>query len=64
MLWTHWAGWAVVASALLLLLMLMPAWTRTRFGAWRKLMFTLFTFALSFLAVQLWIWRVIGAAVV
>jgi CubicO group peptidase (beta-lactamase class C family) len=64
MLWTHWAGWAVVASALLLLLMLMPAWTRTRFSVWRKLMFTLFTLALSFLAMQLWIWRVIGAAVV
>lgn len=64
MLWTHWAGWAVVACALLMLLMLMPAWTRTRFGLWRKLMFTLFTFALIFLAVELWIWRVIGAAVV
>lgn len=64
MLWMHWAGWAVVACALLMLLMLMPAWTRTRFGLWRKLMFTLFTFALIFLAVELWLWRVIGAAVV
>lgn len=64
MLWTHWAGWAVVAAALAMLLMLLPAWTRTRFGLWRRLMFTLFTFALLFLAVELWLWRVIGAAVV
>jgi len=64
MLWTHWAGWAVVAAALTMLLMLMPAWTRTRFGLLRRLMFTLFTFALLFLAVELWLWRVIGAAVV
>lgn len=64
MLWTHWAGWAVVAASLAMLLMLMPAWTRTRFGLWRKLMFTLFTFALLFLSVGLWLWRVIGAAVV
>lgn len=64
MLWTHWAGWAVVAAALTMLLMLMPAWTRTRFGLWRRLMFTLFTFALLLLSVQLWLWRVIGAAVV
>ena len=64
MLWTHWAGWAVVAASLAMLLMLMPAWTRTRFGLWRKLMFTLFTFALLFLSVELWLWRVIGAAVV
>lgn len=64
MLWMHWAGWAVVAAALVMLLMLMPAWTRTRFSLWRKLMFTLFTLTLIFLAAQLWIWRVIGAAVV
>lgn len=64
MLWTHWAGWAVVTAALTMLLMLLPAWTRTRFGLWRRLMFTLFTFALLFLAVELWLWRVIGAAVV
>lgn len=64
MLWMHWAGWAVVAAALAMLLMLLPAWTRTRFGPWRRLMFTLFTFALLFLSVELWLWRVIGAAVV
>ena len=64
MLWMHWAGWAVVAAALAMLLMLMPAWARTRFGLWRKLMFTLFTFALLFLSVELWLWRVVGAAVV
>lgn len=64
MLWTHWAAWTLVAAALAMLLMLMPAWTRTRFGLLRKLLFSLFTVALLFLAVQLWLWRVIGAAVV
>lgn len=64
MQWAHWAGWSIVAAALAMLLMLLPTWTRTRFSVWRKLMFTLFTFALIFLALQLWLWRVIGAAVV
>lgn len=64
MQWAHWAGWAVVAAAAAMLLMLVPAWTHTRFGLWRKLMFSLFTFALLFLTVELWLWRVIGAAVV
>jgi CubicO group peptidase (beta-lactamase class C family) len=64
MLWTHYAGWAVAASAGLMLLAQWPAWSGSCWGLLRRLHFLLFTLATAFLAVMLWQWRVIGAPVV
>ncbi len=64
MLWTHYAGWAVAAAAGLMLLAQWPTWSGSGWGLLRRLHFLLFTLATTFLAVMLWQWRVIGAAVV
>jgi|GEM_PF-346143 len=63
MLWLHWAGWAVVGAALLMLLGLPLAWLRSHYGVFRRLHYSLFTLALIALAVQLYLWRVVGAPV-
>ncbi|MCG6116863.1 MAG: beta-lactamase family protein [Aquimonas sp.] len=64
MLWMHYAGWAQVIAAGLMLLTLAPVWTSSRLGLLRRLGYSLFTVSMVFLAIQLWHWRVIGAAVV
>jgi len=64
MFFTHYAGWLVAAMSLVTLIGLWPAWKAAEWRLWRRLHYSVYTFSLIFLAIQLWQWRVIGAAVV
>ena len=64
MLWTHYAGWFVVAAGALMLIAQWPTWSGSGWGLLRRLHFLTFTLATVFLSVMLWHWRIIGAAVV
>ena len=61
---THYAGWLVAAMSLVALIGLWPAWKAPEWKLVRRLHYTLYAFSLIFLAILLWQWRVIGAAVV
>jgi CubicO group peptidase (beta-lactamase class C family) len=60
----HSAGWLVAAVALLMLAALWPAWVGSGWSLWRRLHFSLFALALLLVSLQLWQWRIIGAAVI
>lgn len=64
MRWLHYAGWLQAAVAAVMLLVLVLVWSRSQPGLVRRLGYTLFTASMVFLALQLWQWRVIGAALV
>ncbi|PMR71651.1 hypothetical protein [Halomonas heilongjiangensis] len=60
----HYAGWLVAGVTLLMLMALWPAWIVFGWGLWRRLHFSLFALALLLVNLQLWQWRIIGAAVI
>ena len=60
----HYAGWLVAAVALLMLVALWPAWFGSNWRVWRRLHFSLFALVLALMSLQLWQWRIIGAAVI
>lgn len=59
----HYAGWFAAAAALAMVAALRAAWGSADWPTRRKLHFTLFALVLAFLTLQLWLWRIIGAAV-
>ncbi len=63
MFYTHYAGWVIAGSAMLLCLALLPAWKAAGWGLWRRLHYTTFALVLALTAYLLWHWRVFGAPV-
>ena len=55
------AGWLLAGLAVLMLLALRPVWRQSKWRTTRRLHFSLFTLALAFLVVQLWLWRLFAA---
>ena len=64
MFFTHYAGWAVAVSAVVMLLAQWPTWSGSSWSLFRRLHFALFTLAMLFLSLMLWQWRIIGAPVI
>lgn len=64
MYFTHYAGWFVAIMSLFMIIGLWPVWSGSGWKLLRRLHFSLFAITLFFFAVQLWQWRVIGAAVI
>jgi hypothetical protein len=61
---THYAGWFVAIMSMIALAGLWPAWKGYGWKMIRRLHYSLYAVSLLFFVIQLWQWRVIGAAVV
>jgi len=58
-----WAGWAVAAAALAMLVGLYFAWRGSDWSWWRRLHYTAFALSLSACAWLLWYWKFYGAPI-
>ena len=64
MFFVHYAGWVIAVMVLVMVIALWPAWTDSGWSMIRRLHFSLYALVLVLFVIQLWQWRIIGAAVI